>query len=175
MKKLTKEDIPKAYVYAAVDESGMTYAFKTKPILRKSVWWPQNNDYIVIGDDFDNTDWQNSLVENLGNISDGYHTFDELYEYRMLYNALSFNLLHEKGVKVEKSLRHSDGELCFGGGWFIVIAELPNVGQVSNHYEKEHWNLFKVKEVDVPSIAYDGHSPKDAAERLYKFLKNERI
>jgi hypothetical protein len=175
MRKLTKEHIPEGYVYAAVDESGNSYAFKTKPTLRESVWWPRDVDdtvdYIMIGNDFDNTDWQNSLVENLGNISDGYHTFEELYEYRMLYNALSFNLLHEKGIKVEKSLRHSDGELCFGGGWFIVVAELPGVGQISNHYEVKDWDLFKVSDVETPSIAYDGHTPKDVTQRLYDFLK----
>ena len=29
-------------------------------------------------------------------ISDGYHTFAELYEYRMLYNALAANAMPDK-------------------------------------------------------------------------------
>lgn len=54
----------------------------------------------------------------MGNVSDGYHTFDELYRYRMLYNAAFFNELAKKGdIKVCKSHRHYDGEECFGGGW----------------------------------------------------------
>ena len=80
-------------------------------------------------------------------ISDGYHTFDELYEFRKVYNAALFNewatiqpsyftsAYGEKPITfqydasfdgniakyhVHKSWKHHDGELCFGGGWFIV-------------------------------------------------------
>ena len=31
-----------------------------------------------------------------GEVSDGFHTFDELYHYRMLYNAAFFNSLEGK-------------------------------------------------------------------------------
>ncbi len=99
-----------------------------------------------------------------GSTSDGYHTFDELYEYRMLYNAHAAHGWLAAGIPVVKSWRHSDGEACFGGGWFIVTATLPS-GQVSNHYKAEHWGLFKVPEVDLPP-EYDGHTPHDAAMRL---------
>lgn len=58
-----------------------------------------------------------------GKVSDGFHTFDELYHYRMLYNAAFFNSLEGK-YEVHKSYRHADGELCFGGGWFIVMVIL---------------------------------------------------
>lgn len=92
---------------------------------------------------------------------DEYHTMDELYEYRMLYNALAANTLAHLAVK---SWRHSDGELCFGGGWFVVYLNLPT-GQVSNHYRAEHWGLFNVPEVDT-APEYDGHTPAEAAERL---------
>ena len=99
-----------------------------------------------------------------GSTSDGYHTFDELYEYRMLYNAHAAHGWLAAGIPVVKSWRHSDGEECFGGGRFIVTATLPS-GQVSNHYKAEHWELFKVPEVDLPP-EYDGHTPQVAAERL---------
>lgn len=112
------------------------------------------------------------LVEasDKGEISDGYHTFNELYRYRMLYNAAFFNELASNGkVNVVKSKRHHDGEKCFGGGWFIVMAELPT-GQISNHYELKDWECFKCKEVDV-APEWDGHTPEDAAHRLEKFIK----
>lgn len=64
-----------------------------------------------------------------GKVSDGFHSFDELYHYRMLYNAAFFNSLGER-YEVHKSYRHADGELCFEGGWFIVMANLPT-GQVT--------------------------------------------
>lgn len=47
---------------------------------------------------------------------------------------LFLNSLEGK-YEVHKSYRHADGELCFGGGWFIVMANLPT-GQVSNHYSR---------------------------------------
>ena len=61
----------------------------------------------------------------------------------------------------------SDGEPCFGGGWFIVMADLPT-GQVSNHYRIEEWNLFKVPIKDKADV-WDGHTPVEAANRLYEF------
>lgn len=105
--------------------------------------------------------------------SDGYHTFGELYRYRMLYNAAFFNMLaRHTDIPVVKSHRHGDGELCFGGGWFIVMAQLPT-GQVSNHYEDRFWGLFDVPEVEK-APEWDGHTPNDAADRIEAFLKTRR-
>ena len=101
-----------------------------------------------------------------GEVSDGYHTFNELYRYRMLYNAAFFNLLPKE--LVHKSKRHHDGEECFGGGWFIVMANL-STGQISNHYELKDWDLFQIPERDVAD-EWDGHTPQEAADRLYKYL-----
>lgn len=106
-----------------------------------------------------------------GEASDGYHTFNELYYYRMLYNAAFFNELASKGkIKVVKSIRHHTGDLCFGGGWFVVVAELPT-GQVTNHYELKHWPMFHCEEVDA-APEWDGHTPDIAASRLKRFIDN---
>ena len=106
-----------------------------------------------------------------GEVSDGYHTHNELYRYRMLYNAHAAVGWLAQGIPVVKSWRHADGELCFGGGWFIVTATLPT-GQVSNHYEAKHWGLFDVPEVVLPP-EWDGHTPEDAAGRLEAALKTK--
>lgn len=108
-------------------------------------------------------------------ISDGYHTFEELYEFRMLYNAALFNEWAAQGkYKVHKSVRHHDGEKCFGGGWFIVVAELPT-GMISNHYKLENWAFFDVPEVDKSFIPFDGHTPRDVVERLTLFLQGSNF
>lgn len=101
------------------------------------------------------------LPELLENPRDEYHTMEELYDYRMLYNAIAANAMPDLSCK---SWRHSDGEECFGGGWFVVYMTLPS-GQVSNHYRAEHWELFHVPEVER-APEYDGHTPQEAAERL---------
>ena len=99
-------------------------------------------------------------------ISDGYHTFEELYEFRKIYNAALFNAWNERDFyRVYKSKKHHDGELCFGGGWFIVIAELPS-GQISNHYEEKDWDLFKIPEYPKALYEYDGHTTQDVIDRL---------
>jgi hypothetical protein len=101
-----------------------------------------------------------------GNTSDGYHTFNELYEFRKAYNAALFNEWAAGGkCFVHKSWRHHDGELCFGGGWFIVVAVLP-AGQISNHYEAKDWGLFAVPETERALFEFDGHSGFDVVTRL---------
>ena len=115
------------------------------------------------------------------NTSDGYHTFKELYEIRKAYNVALFNewgsqTIAEKKVGgaiiktvgkylVHKSWKHHDGELCFGGGWFIVVAVLPT-GQISNHYKAEDWDLFNIPEVEKAPFPFDGHTTQDVIDRL---------
>ena len=110
------------------------------------------------------------MAEDPGKISDGYHTFNELYEYRLLYNASMFNELAKQNLyDVHKSRLHSDGTVPFDNpDYFIVVAELPT-GQISNHYKMKDWDLFDIPVKDKAN-KYDGHSPKDVAERLRRFL-----
>ena len=107
--------------------------------------------------------------KDMGEMSDGYHTFNELYEYRMLYNAALFNEFAKQGLyDVHKSRKHSDGEYPFGdSNWFIVMAELPT-GQISNHYEMKDWDKFQIPEKPLAN-KWDKHSPRDVAERLTSF------
>lgn len=117
-------------------------------------------------------------------ISDGYHTFNELYEFRKAYNAALFNewantkvetgniltsyppqIEYKIKYNVHKSWKHEDGELCFGGGWFIVSAMLPT-GLISNHYEAKDWDLFKVPEVEKALFKYDEYTAQDVLQRL---------
>lgn len=107
-----------------------------------------------------------NLKNNMGQVSDGYHTFDELYEFRKVYNATLFNEWAIQGkYNVHKSIRHHDGEECFGGGWFIVVAILPS-GQISNHYEMKDWDLFDIPTHDKALYEFDGHTPQDVITRL---------
>lgn len=120
-------------------------------------------------------------------ITDGYHTFNELYEFRKMYNAVLFNswakeyMLKEQQIKngftqanmafplydVHKSWKHYDGEWCFEQEkvWFIVSAMLPT-GLISNHYKAEDWDLFKVPEVEKALFKFDGHTAQDVLTRL---------
>ena len=103
---------------------------------------------------------------DIGEISDGYHTFNELYDFRKTYNAALFNEWAAQGkYSVHKSEKHYEGDVCFGGGWFIVVANLPS-GQISNHYEMKHWDLFRVPAVEKAKYEWDGHTSEDVINRL---------
>ena len=111
---------------------------------------------------------------DMGEVSDGYHTFNELYEYRMLYNAALFNEFAKQGLyDVHKSRKHSDGCYPFGdSNWFIVMAELPT-GQISNHYEMKDWDKFQIPEKPLAN-KWDEHSPRDVADRLTSFTNPKK-
>lgn len=109
-----------------------------------------------------------------GTVSDGYHTFDELYEFRKVYNAALFNeWAKQEKYSVHKSKKHNDWEDCFGGGWFIVAAMLPT-GQISNHYRLSDWDVFNIPEFHVARWPYDGHTSSDVLERMYAAIKQQQ-
>lgn len=112
-----------------------------------------------------------------GKISDGYHTFDELYDHRMtlfcvLLNTL--NLLDSNVVSGEdkftpwKSKLHSDGTM-FEGGWFVAGIGKEKGEQITYHLPLKYWDRIEADELkNAPE--YDGHTPHDTLERLAKLL-----
>ena len=104
--------------------------------------------------------------QSAGEIRDAYHSFFELYEFRKAYNAALFNeWVANQKYSVHKSFKHHDGEPCFGGGWFIVVAVLPT-GQISNHYKEADWGLFRIPETEKALFEFDGHTPQDVLNRI---------
>ena len=98
--------------------------------------------------------------KNMGEVSDGYHTFNSLYRQRLILTAA---LVKAHKDVAWKSWRHEDGELCFGGGWFIVGFDTPQ-GCYTYHYEAKDWGLFDC--VELPAGKHwDGHTDEDV-ERL---------
>jgi hypothetical protein len=100
-------------------------------------------------------------VNSIGEVSDGFHTFNGLYEQRMILFAALVKAYKDKAWK---SYRHEDGEYCFGGGWFIVGIDTPE-GSYTYHYENKYWDMFDC--VDLPRAKHwDGHTEADAETRL---------
>lgn len=99
-------------------------------------------------------------------ISDGYHTFEELYEHR---HALTLSLMKARPDLFWYSRRHNDGELCFGdGSWFILGAELPVAGGITYHLPMRLWDaatLTGATELEI-GREWDGHTATDVANRL---------
>lgn len=100
-------------------------------------------------------------VNSIGEVSDGFHTFNGLYEQRMILFAALVKAYKDKAWK---SYRHEDGEYCFGGGWFIVGIDTPE-GSYTYHYENKYWDMFDC--MDLPrGKHWDGHTEADAETRL---------
>jgi len=98
-----------------------------------------------------------------GSISDGYHTFDELYEHRhTLFCALS------KKMNGWKSKFHDDGTMF--DGMFIAGIGLPNIGNITYHLPLSMYEMFIGKELEKAPW-WDGHTPNDVVDRLKKFVK----
>lgn len=94
-------------------------------------------------------------------ISDGFHTFAELYEHRhALFLALANSgLLH----RAWRSKLHDDGTMH--DGYFIAGIDLPT-GTVSYHLPCLTGTPSAVHPDPGPRPAWDGHTPEDVIERL---------
>ena len=100
-------------------------------------------------------------------------TIQELYDFRLIYNALLFNEWSKHdAIEVYKSKKHSDGESCFDGEWFVVVAILPT-GQITNHYHIKYWDYFQIKEYPQVKDEFDGHTPIDVLNRLKSMVMND--
>lgn len=93
-------------------------------------------------------------------ISDGYHTFADLYEQRLILSAA----LAKNNPHAWKSKRHEDGSIPFGGGWFIMGFDTDE-GCYTYHYELKDWDLFQCKELGKGK-PWDGHTSKDVRRLL---------
>ena len=100
-------------------------------------------------------------IDDIGELSDGYHTFNSLYRQRMFLSAALVKAYKDKAWK---SLRHEDGELCFGGGWFIVGIDTPE-GSYTYHYEDNFFSLFDCEELERAKH-WDGHTSADVGRLM---------
>jgi len=111
------------------------------------------------------------VPEDIGEFSDGYHTFNQLYHQRAVLFATIVNL--NKDISW-KSWKHEDGKYCFdsNGEWFIVGVDTPE-GSYTYHYSKEYWDMFKCKELECGKH-WDGHTEEDVT-RLLSLNPDNRI
>lgn len=95
-----------------------------------------------------------------GDTSDGYHTFNELYDHR----ARLFSVVVRDHREIAwKSKLHHDGTMY--EGMFIVGVETPQ-GQATYHYDIDpYWDIFDCKEL-VRAPEWDGHTPEQAISRI---------
>ena len=100
---------------------------------------------------------------DVSQVSDGYHTFEELYDHRCLL-FMNFVLSHRE-VSFKTKL-NDKGEAW--EGWFICGMN-TRYGQITYHLPMKYWNLLSVEEKER-NDDYDGHTPKDVLYRLFSLM-----
>ena len=121
-------------------------------------------------------DWK--IINNTNDISDGYHTFWELYKHRIhlfiaLCKAYCTTTYHNTIIdddwylvfKCIKSKLHDDwSEFEW---WFIIQLETPE-WQISYHLPNEYWDKCDFIKTMDKANKWDGHTSDDVLERLLK-------
>lgn len=95
-----------------------------------------------------------SSVVRKGKLSDGYHTFDDLYYHRMILFSVVCNSYKDNAWK---SKLHDDGSMFSG---YFIVGVTTSEGEFTYHYKLEYWDMFDVKELDR-APKWDGHTSED--------------
>ncbi len=105
-----------------------------------------------------------------GDVSDGYHTFNELYEHRI---TIFIALMKSNPKLAWIAPRHSDNSLW--EGWFIAGMRLPT-GDVTYHINNKYWELAKSTGCEVRDVGYvwDGHTSADVIKRICEWVTYEQ-
>lgn len=109
--------------------------------------------------------------DSTGVISDGYHTFDELYEHRIvlwiaLCKILYADPQYQTGQKADvwRSKLHSDGTSF--DGWFIMGIGRNKGEQITYHLPIAKWEETDFAETIEKAPEFDGHTSADVLERI---------
>lgn len=102
-------------------------------------------------------------------VSDGYHTFDELYEHRItLFIAMCRVIAgHDRYVgttDIWRSKLHSDGTSF--NGWFILGITKESGEQITYHLPLSKWDETDFAETLEKAPEWDGHTSQDVLKRL---------
>jgi hypothetical protein len=104
-----------------------------------------------------------------GKTSDGYHTFNELYDHRVtLFMALCAAINGENGYGIVwRSEFHSDGSKF--DGWFVLGIGTKPGEQMTYHLPMNQWENCKTFSLELERApAFDGHMSADVLKRLRK-------
>lgn len=103
-----------------------------------------------------------TIETEVGKVSDGYHTFDELYEHR----CILFVALMKTNPEISwRANNHEDGSSF--EGWFVAGMHLPS-GDITYHLPQDMWALLDRAGIKTTNTApkWDGHTAGAVVKRL---------
>lgn len=104
---------------------------------------------------------------NVKQVSDGNHTFEELYEQRMILFSIICDTFPELSWKSRKHFDEENDPMF--NGCFVVGINTP-LGVATYHFKLKYWDIFHIKEFDH-APEYEGYTPKDVLIRLKSLKK----
>jgi len=105
---------------------------------------------------------------DVSQVSDGYHTFDEIYRHRnLLFAALLNSIDNTNYTQCWKSKKTNDGKE--EQGWFLAGIILPNDEQISYHLPVYLWDIINSKCERDFAPAWDGHTSDNVLDRLEQY------
>lgn len=104
-------------------------------------------------------------------ISDGYHTFDELYMHRHTLFASVGKLIAQTGkyngvLPVWRSEQHADGSMFTG--YFIAGIGLTPGNMATYHIPLDWWDRFSYANTLEKAPEWDGHTSHDTLKWFHK-------
>ena len=100
-------------------------------------------------------------------MSDGYHTFDELYNHR---ETLFIELCKAHKDLSWWSYRHGDGTKAFGYPWIIAGININPGCQITYHINTKKYNYFDQFRSEIKELkfapTFDHHTSNDVLHRL---------
>jgi hypothetical protein len=111
-------------------------------------------------------------MSDMGEISDGYHTFNELYDHRI---ALFLALCAEVDARtptghVWRSKRHSDGSSI--DGWYVMGIGTEHGKQITYHLPLSRWTDSDFLGTECETAPeFDGHTSADVLVRLKRYAR----
>lgn len=101
-------------------------------------------------------------AKDLAQLSDGYHTFAELYEHR---HALFIALCRRLDLCAWRSRQHADGTSF--PGWFIMGLYRAPGEQITYHLPERLWDRTHFVETLDHAPEWDGHTSAEVVRRLW--------
>lgn len=119
---------------------------------------------------------------DMGDVCDGYHTFNELYEFRLVLTDVLFRKIRneawgkyrpQEGDSVTfdsstnpiwRSELHSDGTMF--DGWFIIGCFKEPGKMITFHYPMSVWGMFNYATILERAPEWDRHTNTDVLQRI---------
>ena len=120
--------------------------------------------FVVVNKDGVNHIPVDKVHKDIGETSDGYHTFNELYEHRAV---LFLALLSETKEETFWSFKHSDGTMY--DNYIIAGIKTPE-GWCTYHMKDTYLKYLDPSQQLEYAPVWDGHTSEDVLERLLNYF-----